>query len=398
LTTGEEPSPRRLAIIGAGSSGLVTLKLAIEALEGWEIVCYERTAEATGSWGNPYEGFVSTSTKYTTQFACHRKFDDHTAPRGVEDGREFFRDDEYGRYLEDFVEEYQLQVHLRTSTRVQKLEKGPAGWRVWTEGKPEEPETFDSVVLCTGLAERPKTIDAPVEVLQSLEVHAPVRDKTIVVIGGGESAVDFANRLAEPSLENRVYLALSRGIRVSPRYHPIRGVPSDFLRTRLLLSIHESIRNAVGQKFVEARIKHQELFERFFRSGRRSLDQARTVRDKKRYWAAKLTERAKDDLFNMFHNKSDDFLDAVGEGRIEIIGGAVDDGYQRYAEFEGGGVLEIASDYLVPKIGYTSYLEVLSGGRIRASDFYLGCVHVEYDDLFLIGFARPIIGSIPPIS
>jgi hypothetical protein len=31
-------------------------------------------------------------------------------------------------------------------------------------------------------------------------------------------------------------------------------------------------------------------------------------------------------------------------------------------------------------------------------DFYLGCCHVVYSDLFLVGFARPIIGNIPTIS
>ena len=47
-----------------------------------------------------------------------------------------------------------------------------------------------------------------------------LKNKSIVVIGGGESAVDYANRLAQPELNNEVYLSLHSGIRVSPRYHP----------------------------------------------------------------------------------------------------------------------------------------------------------------------------------
>ncbi|HKJ37689.1 MAG TPA: hypothetical protein VJ972_02860, partial [Anaerolineales bacterium] len=31
-------------------------------------------------------------------------------------------------------------------------------------------------------------------------------------------------------------------------------------------------------------------------------------------------------------------------------------------------------------------------------DFYLGCVHTDLNNLFLIGFSRPIIGNIPSIS
>jgi len=33
---------KRLAIVGAGCSGLVTLKLARERLPGWEIICFEK--------------------------------------------------------------------------------------------------------------------------------------------------------------------------------------------------------------------------------------------------------------------------------------------------------------------------------------------------------------------
>ena len=53
---------------------------------------------------------------------------------------------------------------------------------------------------------------------------------------------------------------------VSPRYHAIRGVKSDFLRNRLLLSFHPDLRYAIGQMFVEACIRHQQWFERVFKS------------------------------------------------------------------------------------------------------------------------------------
>ena len=51
---------RRLAIIGAGSSGLITLKHARDALPGWEVVCFEKSNRVHGVWGHPYRGFVST--------------------------------------------------------------------------------------------------------------------------------------------------------------------------------------------------------------------------------------------------------------------------------------------------------------------------------------------------
>ena len=90
---------KRLAIIGAGCSGLVTLKLARERLPDWEIVCFEKDGTTVGRWGNPYPNFVSTSTKYTTQFACHRKWDSSSDPARRQAKGDFFHTDEFGRYL-----------------------------------------------------------------------------------------------------------------------------------------------------------------------------------------------------------------------------------------------------------------------------------------------------------
>ena len=73
---------RRLAIIGGGSSGLICLKYARDMLSQWDIVCFEQSDQITGCWGNPYPGFVSTSTKYTTQFACFPVFNAGVRPDG----------------------------------------------------------------------------------------------------------------------------------------------------------------------------------------------------------------------------------------------------------------------------------------------------------------------------
>ena len=390
---------KKLAILGAGSSGLVTLKFALEKLRHLDISCFEQTSETLGAWGRTYEGFVSTSTKYTTQFSCYRRYGSEVLARNNEQSDEFFRDNEYGSYLQSFVEDNQLAEFIYKNHVVEKIRKKENRWELTmsSEGKGKT-ELFDYLIICTGLAEKPKAVKAPVKTLLSLDEKKPISGKKVVVIGGGESASDIANRLASPSLENQVYLSLKTGVRVSPRYHPIKGVPSDFLRNRLLNSIHEDIRNVIGQKFVEARIKHREWFEYFFRSKRRKNGQAMELRDKRKYWDTKLTKRAKGNLFNMFHNKSDNFLDAVAEGRIEIIGGNVDDNYESYFDFDNADELQISPDYLVPMIGYQSNLTEISGGEIRARDFFLGCLHADYDNLWLIGFARPIIGNIPTIS
>lgn len=389
---------KRLAIIGAGSGGLVTLKLALDQLPDLEVCCFEKTSSTQGAWGKTYKGFVSTSTKYTTQFSCHRKFDSQVRSGSNEEFNEFFRDNEYGDYLQSFVEEKNLGDFIYKNHDVQKITRKGDKWKLsmLCEGE-QKVQLFDYLVISTGLAEKPKAVEFPVKTLLSFNEKEQIRGKNIVVIGGGESATDIANRLASPELKNQIYLSLKTGIRVSPRYHPIRGVPSDFLRNRFLISIHEDIRNAVGQKFVEARIKHQEKFERFFRS-KSKMKEGGSLSDKKKYWDTKLTKRAKGHLFNMFHNKSDAFLGAVAEGRIRIIGKNIDESYENYFDFDNEEKMEISPDYLVPMIGYESNLHEISEGSIQVKDFFLGCQHVDCRNLFLVGFARPIIGNIPTIS
>lgn len=403
---------RRLVIIGAGSSGLICLKNAIEALPDWEIICLEKSGSIRGCWGNPYPGFVSTSTKYTTQFACFAKYDAGVDPDGGAGRAEFFCDGEYGDYLEAFADEFDLRGSIRLGCEVHDLAREDVNskWQLsWTHGTERFTETFDAVVLATGLAAESKSIESPIPTLpstqfQSAEGIASVQNERIVVFGGGESAVDAARRLADPALNNQVFLSLRSGIRVSPRYHPIHGVPSDFLRNRLMLSIHPDLRNWIGKRFVAARMRHKKLFEKLFPPAmKKEAPSDVAIEVKRRDWAMRLTDAAKGDLFDMFHNKSDDFLDFVARGKITIVGVPDDESFNTYRPFghpQGNCdlAIEVNPDRIVPAIGYRSAIDRITNDQVNSEDFYLGCIHVKYSDLFLVGFARPVIGNIPTIS
>ncbi|OUW85982.1 MAG: hypothetical protein CBD74_02495 [Saprospirales bacterium TMED214] len=405
-----EKSRRRLAIIGCGSSGLITLKYARDFLPDWEIHCFEASGEITGCWGDPYPGFVSTSTKFTTQFGCFPKYSAHTNSASTCEKNEFFQGDEYGQYLLGFADHFKLKQHIRLHTRVEQIGPVEDGdrWRLTLVDNLESTnqdssEDFDHVIVCTGLAAAPKKIDSTIPQLTPADLHGPIpiSEKRVVVLGGGESAVDLADRLSKPQHKNEVYLSLRSGIRVSPRYHPVRGVPSDFLRNRLMLSIHEDLRNWIGQRFVEARIRHQWVFERIFPS--RVKRQSESDLDKlaiesRKQWDYRLTRHAKDDLFNMFHNKSDGFLDSVAMGRIKIIGAPKDNNFNSFEGFSGDAGVSFKPDFVIPSIGYRMQLQHLFRGMLAFSDFFLGCCHVTRANVHLVGFARPVIGNIPTIS
>src|SRR5215213_173507 len=385
----------KIAVIGAGSSGLVTLKYLLEAYPETDVVCFEKSHSVRGCWGDPREGFVSTSTKFTTQFSCFRKWSPEAAPR--QNFEEFYRGAEFGDYLEAFAAHFHLRERIRFGVEVRQLTVRDGEWCLrLSENGNEERLMFDAVFLCTGLANQKASFDS--KGIPISEDFEGVRDATVVVVGGGESAADVANTLAKREYNNMVYLSLRSGIRVSPRYHPIRGVPSDFLRHRLLLSFDKGLRNWVGERFVTFRIRFDRLLARWFPHQHENStpdEQAQAIR---RDWDLKLKARAKGGLFNVFHNKSDDFLDAVAEKRLQIIGPPVDEQWADYFDFDRSSTLHVAPDLLVISTGYHSRLAEFSGGALHLKDFYHGCVHTHLPNLFLIGFARPIIGNIPSIS
>ena len=390
-------TPKRLAIIGAGPSGLISLKYAKERLPEWSITCFEKGHSFGGSWAVNHPDFVSTSTKATTQFACFQKYETGDGKR-----EEFFLHNEYGYYLNDFVDHFALEKHIELGQEIQTLRKTEdGGWELSVlahDSGTKSNEKFSQVLICSGLANKLKSIDGPTSFLNDYQEVDSVRGKKVVVLGGGESAVDIADRLAKEDRENEVYLSLRSGIRVSPRIHPIRGVPSDYLRNRLMLSMHENLRNAIGQGFVKFRIKFERLLQRLFPSRKKIDLSAKSVQEKKAYWNLKINRAAKGKLFNMFHNKSDDFLNAIAEGRIKVIGPAVNDSFTLFQDFDQLSEIELTPDLAINAIGFDSNLDLLSNKAFTLSDFYLGSVHKTDSSLYCVGFVRPIIGNIPTIS
>lgn len=385
----------KIAVVGAGSSGLVTLKYLLDAFPASEVVCFEKSQSVRGCWGDQRPDFVSTSTKYTTQFSCFRTWEPEVAP--AHDFTEFFRGGAFGDYLEAFAEHFGLRAHIRFGVELQHLARAGDAWKLRIVENGEAADfSFDAVFLCTGLVNQKVPLGAaPIPVADDPET---VRDATVVVVGGGESAADVANHLAKPEHGNTVFLSLRSGIRVSPRYHPIRGVPSDFLRNRLLLSFHKGPRNWIGERFVTFRIRFDQLLARWFPHQHAPTDPGAQALARRRAWGLNLKARAKGRLFNVFHNKSDDFLDAVADERLEIIGPPADETWTEYLDFDQTTTRRIVPDVLVPSTGYHARLGDLSDGCLLLKDFYHGCIHTGLPNLFLIGFARPIIGNIPSIS
>ena len=347
----------------------------------WDIVLYERTSRFGGAWAWQDSEFTSTSTKFATQFATHVKFT-------TDDG--FFHGEEYGEYLTNFVEERGVRDRIHLNSEVTRCERTDAGWSVAVNG--EEPQHFDYLILCSGLANRPKQqLDYMANFTELESKTEDLEDKTILIVGGGESAVDVAARYSK---KNKIIFSLKSGIRLSPRMHPIRGVPSDYIRNELLLRIKETWRNFIGGKFVR-------VVKTFYTNIQRlTIPEDKiwhtTDEKKRREIELELFSNAKDELYNVFHTKNDDFR--KNPHNVEVWGPVVDftDSTVTLKRIARDETTEIRPDYFVNGIGYLSDMDYL-GGQIKVADFVYAVVHKSDPTVFLGGFARPVIGNIPTI-
>jgi cation diffusion facilitator CzcD-associated flavoprotein CzcO len=223
---------RHVAVIGAGPSGLATMR-ALDR-EGLAWTGYEAHDDVGGLWDidNPrstvYESAHLISSRTTTQFAELAMDTDVDYPSH----RELLR------YFRTFADTFDLRRHVRFATRVTAVEpvdgdaSGASGWDVHAAG-PDGPGVarYSHVVVANGTLAEPNVPALPGdfdgEVLhssayKSAEVFA---GKRVLVVGGGNSgcdiAVDAVHRAAS------VDLSVRRGYWFVPRY--LLGRPTDTL-------------------------------------------------------------------------------------------------------------------------------------------------------------------------
>src|SRR5687767_1712948 len=222
-------SARRVAVIGAGASGLISAKWL--AAEGLEPVVFEKTDRIGGVWtydeaisggGSPsYRSLVTNVSRHKTHLSDHLLEDelgDFPARARVLE------------WLEQYADRSDLLRRVRLSRGVQSVVPVRDGWSV-------DNERFDAVVVASGLFARPFLPALPgVDGFGGRIMHAaaymhpePFADLDVIVIGSGSSGADIA---VELSRKARVTLSVREIASVVPK--TIDGRPLDHLLTRRL--------------------------------------------------------------------------------------------------------------------------------------------------------------------
>ena len=214
----------RVAVIGAGPSGLVTLKYLITAHEYFpikplEAKIFEAEAEIGGTFRyRTYEDAELVSSKQLTTFSDFRPRDDDP---------DFLSAARYLQYLHEYCDRFKLWPHINLSSPVTSVVRQRGGGHIihYSNGGKESTWECDAIAVCSGLHVFPNVPDLPgveniPKVLHSAEFKGRDqfgKDDTVMILGTGETGVDIAHLAVTDPKVKRVVLCHRDGFLGAPK-------------------------------------------------------------------------------------------------------------------------------------------------------------------------------------
>ncbi|PQO32513.1 hypothetical protein DTL21_20095 [Bremerella cremea] len=227
------PSDLQVLVIGAGPSGLVTLKTLRQL--GINATCVDRNERIGGNWdiespfSSVYESAHLISSKGMTQFA------DFPMP---EEYPEYPSHHQVLAYLNSYAERFDLGQYIRKKITVNRVEKVNDGWILTispSDGLSSTVEKYNAIVIANGHHAEPMLPEAvgefSGEVLHAhaYKHHRQLADRRVLVVGAGNSGCDIA---VEAAIHGRsAAISMRRGYHFFPKF--IRGKPADVVGDRV---------------------------------------------------------------------------------------------------------------------------------------------------------------------
>ncbi len=236
---------KKYCIIGAGSSGLVAAKNFLQ--NGIDCDVLERESQVGGLWnyGSPCSAVYKSAhlisskplTEYT-DFPMPERYPDYPNHVLVLD------------YFKSYAREFGLLDLIQFNQEVESLTPAGGLWQVKLKSK--ETRRYAGVVIANGHLWAPILPNFPGE-FSGIAIHSKayktpdiLRDKRVLVVGGGNSGCDIAVESAQNAAAT--FHSLRRGYHYIPKY--MFGKPADqigevSLRLRVPLSLRRLINGFV---------------------------------------------------------------------------------------------------------------------------------------------------------
>ncbi|CAF1034064.1 unnamed protein product [Rotaria sordida] len=248
---------KSVAIIGAGSSGLVAANVLLK--DGFNVTIFERGRHIGGVWCED----IAYVNLHSQQFGGTMEFSD------LFDGEEYASWQNLHDYLKRYADHCHLTERIKFQTRVIEINKKNLKdenipWQIKVEkfdGQHEMYE-FDFLVLATNLFTEPympyirgqEKFTGTIIHGYNIKSHEQVIDKRAVIIGGGKCAVDLASTCG--LYARSCHLVLRRAHWMLPRKIAGGLLPARYFLTRLVYAIFEPFPGA----------PHSKLFRFFHRT------------------------------------------------------------------------------------------------------------------------------------
>ena len=229
----EGQSPR-VCVIGAGSCGLVALKVLQEC--GLQARGFDLGAEVGGLWDQGNENGRSAAYDSLRINTSREAMEYSDFPMDPSFG-DYPVHSQIAQYLRDYATHFRLRESISFRTEVTRVRPSPAGGysvELHSEAQGKREAHFDAVVVANGHHWKKAFPDPlPSEGFSGTTLHShdyksprvpyDLSGKVVLVVGMGNSAMDIASELAQSG--STVRLSYRRGVWVVPRY--LFGKPID---------------------------------------------------------------------------------------------------------------------------------------------------------------------------
>ena len=224
--------------------------------------CFEKSDRVGGNWVFGNKNGMSAAYRFLHINTSRERmaYSDFPMPASYPD---FPRHDQIAAYFDDYVDHFGFRDRIRFETGVERAERRPDGtWELATDTG--ETQRYDMLLVANGHhwdKRWPEPAFAGSDEFEGVQMHAHdyvdnemLRDKDVVVLGMGNSAMDISVEASE--VARTTHLAARRGAWIIPKY--LFGRPLDTLATNPRVPM--TIGARILEKIVTAHVGRPETF------------------------------------------------------------------------------------------------------------------------------------------
>ena len=224
-------------VIGAGSSGIAAAKALHE--RGIPFDCYEKSDQVGGNWVFGNKNGVSSAYRslHINTSRERMEYSDFPMPKSYPD---FPHHTHIARYFNDYVDHFGFREKIVFETGVERAERDPEGvWAITLDTG--ETRSYDALLVANGHHWDPRWPEPSFPGhFDGTQLHShhyientDFRDKNVLVVGIGNSAMDIA--VESSFVARRTFLSSRRGAYILPKY--LFGRPLDQIGVNALTPI-----------------------------------------------------------------------------------------------------------------------------------------------------------------